>query len=198
MGTSEQDAARFARFERERALLRAARGGDRAAFGELYDMFAAALYDRVLLPKLGNRPAAEEALAETFKSALEHLPSFDDRGLGAWPWLKRIATNKALDLFRDSGRTKKGLQSFEGLLGPLRAEGDDPSAGVDAAELRRRVALVLDKVNPRYRQAIVLRLFEDRGRDECARALAVTVPTFDVVFLRALRAFKKAWEEEGT
>jgi DNA-directed RNA polymerase specialized sigma24 family protein len=55
---------------------------------------------------------------------------------------------------------------------------------------------VLAGMNPRYARAIRLRFFDELSREVCAEALEVTVATFDVVLLRALRAFKKTWTME--
>ncbi|GAB5540802.1 MAG: hypothetical protein SangKO_005620 [Sandaracinaceae bacterium] len=60
--------------------------------------------------------------------------------------------------------------------------------------LRETVSAVLERINPRYARAISLRFFEDRSREECAAGLDVKIGTFDVVLLRALRAFRKEWE----
>jgi len=49
-------------------------------------------------------------------------------------------------------------------------------------------------MNPRYKRAIELRFLEERTRQECADVLEVKLGTFDVVLLRALRAFRKEWE----
>ena len=43
------------------------------------------------------------------------------------------------------------------------------------------------------RRALELRFFEERARPECAEALGVKIGTFDVVLLRALRAFRREW-----
>jgi RNA polymerase sigma-70 factor (ECF subfamily) len=63
------------------------------------------------------------------------------------------------------------------------------------AELTGAVAGVLERLNPRYRRAIELRIVEELSREDCARALEVKLGTFDVLMLRALRAFKKEWTE---
>ncbi|MDH6608575.1 hypothetical protein M2164_004210 [Streptomyces sp. SAI-208] len=52
--------------EPERARIRA---GDRAAFGELYDRYARAVYNHALR-LTGNWAEAEEAMSETFLAAL--------------------------------------------------------------------------------------------------------------------------------
>jgi DNA-directed RNA polymerase specialized sigma24 family protein len=58
------------------------------------------------------------------------------------------------------------------------------------------VSAVLGAINPRYAQAIRLRLLEGLERDDCARELGVTTPTFDVVLLRAVRAFRARWDDD--
>ncbi len=62
----------------------------------------------------------------------------------------------------------------------------------DAEVARRRVEEALARINPRYAQAIRLRLLEERSRDDAARELGVTTATFDVILHRALAAMKKA------
>lgn len=179
----------------ERATIERARAGDKDAFAALYRRFAPGLYTRVLLPKLGNRQAAEDALSETFRTLLEKLGDYQDQGKSLGGWLARVAVNKALDMHRQRARTSRALGSFEELLAPLRSEGDgDAGASVDFEELRARVSDVLGRINPRYRRAIELRFMEGKERQDCADALEVKLGTFDVLLLRALRAFKAEWE----
>lgn len=182
----------------EDECLARAKRGERAAFGELYREYAPAIFARVLLPKLGNRPAAEDALAETFRVALERLHHYESRGVSFYFWLVRIAANKATDMHRVKQRTGRALSSLESLLGPLADAPDGPGKqledATELAQMRQRVATCLDALNPRYRQAIELRFFDERERQDCADLLDVKLGTFDVLILRALRAFRKEWE----
>ena len=171
------------------------RRGNRRAFGELYAAFARRLYAQVLLPRLGSATAAEEALAETFRAALEHLAEFEPRAGGVFGWLARIAMNKATDIHRERARTGKALASFESLIAPLR-EGEataDPDRPLDLRRLGAAVDDVLTRISPRYRRAIELRMLEDLPRAECARRMEVTIGNFDVLLLRSLRAFRESW-----
>ena len=190
-----------ARLRWERDCVARARRGDQRAFGELYSAYAGALFQRVLMPRLGNRAAAEDALSETFRTLLERLDRYDDQGISIWHWLSRVAVNKATDMHRVKGRTSRALANFEGLLAPLRGEGDNPAVATEDARhfdrLRGRVADVLGRINPRYRRAIELRFLEDQSRQTCAEALEVKLGTFDVLLLRALRAFRKEWDALG-
>lgn len=182
--------------DEERRCLRELRRGDRAAFSRLYGAFAQPLYARVLLPRLGDRQAAEDVLAETFRIMLEKLGQYDDRGGSIWSWLATIAANRARDLERERARQGKALRGFAMLSAPL-FEGQAPGPGDDAgdaARLQAAVARVLDEINPRYRRALTLRFIEDRPRAECADLLEVKIATFDVLLLRALRAFRERWQ----
>ena len=183
----------------EADLVARARAGERVAFAELYRAYAPALLSRVLLPKLGNREAAEDALAETFRTAFERLDGFEARGVSLFFWLSRIATNKALDMHRARATTGRALASFESLLAPLGEGPPDPGAlfelRSDVVRVQKAVASVLERLNPRYRRAIELRFVEELPREECAVALEVKLGTFDVLLLRALKAFRKEWTE---
>jgi len=183
----------------EQRCLRRAQKGDRQAFAELYRKFADPLMGRILMPRLGNRQAAEDALSETFRMLLERLDRFEDQGVSVWHWLSKVAVNKATDMHRVKGRTRRALVSFEGLLGPLRSDsGPRPDGALeDASEaevLRGAIEATLAKLNPRYRTAIELRFMQELSREDCAQALEVKLGTFDVVVLRALRAFRREWE----
>jgi RNA polymerase sigma-70 factor (ECF subfamily) len=183
----------------ERACVVRAAAGDRAAFAELYRKLAPRLYSHVLLPKLGSPEAAEDALSESFRALLEHLPQLAGDERSVWPWLCRVATNKAYDMHRNKARTRRALCSFESLLGPL-LPAPDAAAELELdehrAELQTCVERVLSALTPRYRQALVLRFLQDRPREQCAQLLEVKLGTFDVLVLRALRAFRKQWQTQ--
>ncbi len=183
--------------ERERALLGRVRAGDRGALGELYDAFARPLYTRVLLPRLGDRALAEEALAVTFERVLTGVSAYEDRGRSVWHWVATIAVRQALDVHRRRAREGRALLAFSSLLQAEGEEAPEVLAPGEEAALAGRVRAVLAGLHPRYKRAIELRFFEERPRAACAEALEVTVSTFDVVMLRALRAFERAWQKEG-
>jgi RNA polymerase sigma-70 factor (ECF subfamily) len=184
--------------DEERRCLTAIKRGDRAAFQRLYQVMAPPLYTRILLPRLGDPAAAEEALADTFARAVERLDSYQDRGGSIWSWLVTIAANRALDLHRERARAGRALAGFQALLGPILENAEAPhDEALDQTKLRDAVAAALARLNPRYRRALELRFFEEQERDRCAAALEVKVGTFDVLLLRALRSFRAAWLESA-
>lgn len=184
--------------EEERRCVAAARRGDRAAFRRLYELMAPPLFRDVLLPRLGDAQAAEDVLAESFQAALEGLASYQDRGGSIWSWLVTIARNRAHDRHRERARGRRAMDGLAALLAPvLEVPSTSADDALDGERLRRAVARTLEALNPRYKRALELRFFDERPRVDCAAALEVKVGTFDVLLLRALRAFHAAWLESA-
>ena len=180
--------------EEERRCLSAIRRGEREALRRLYEVLAPPLYGRILLPQLGDPQTAQDVLAETFTRAIEELDRYQDRGGSIWSWLVTIARNRARDVYRAQVREGRHLASFEAMLAPIiGAEGDAGDTQLDRARLCEAVTRTLSRLNPRYRRALQLRFLEERERMECAAAMEVKLGTFDVLLLRALRAFRDEW-----
>jgi RNA polymerase sigma factor (sigma-70 family) len=173
--------------------------GDPQAFGELYDAYAERLYRRVLYPLLGNAAAAEDALAESFRVAFQRLDRYEPGEVSIYHYLAAIARNKALDMHRARKVSGRALANFQSLLEPLALTPDSPEQLLEQESSRQRLGFAvqgtLSQINARYRDAISLRFLEDQPREVCAARLGVKVATFDVLLLRALRAFRKRWEE---
>ena len=184
--------------EAERRLCERAADGDRAALGQLLRTYGPVLHRSVLLPRLGSDALAQDALAETYARVVERFSQFQWQSCGIYPWLRVIALRIALDMLRS--RKREALFEPDDLQREIDASESDPTARADVelcerrdlAEARARVDAALGRLNPRYAQAIRLRVLEERSREEVAQALGVTVATFDVVLHRAMTALKKA------
>lgn len=186
------------RLRGEHRLVRRAQRGDRRVWRALYDAYARRLYGQILMPRLGDAAAAEDALAETFVTAMQKIDTYRPGPAGVFPWLARIAHNKAIDQHRRRAsltRRHDAMQSMlEPLMVPLPGADELMALAVDAQELEGRVGTTLDGINPRYARALRLRFFEGRSRAEAADEMAVKQGTFDVLVHRALKAFRRAWE----
>ena len=187
-----------AELDAEHALVERAQAGERDALGTLLRKYGPRLYRSVLLPRLGSAAAAEEALSRSYMRVLERFDQFTWTTVGVYPWLRVVALRVALDMLR--ARKRELLFEPEDIERELdRAERD----GREAAELERydlncakqRVRDLLSQINPRYADAIRLRVLEERPRDEAAVSLGVSVATFDVVLHRAMAALRKALSE---
>lgn len=186
--------------EREQALVARAQAGDREAIAGLYRMFADRLYRQVLYPCAPDPATAEDLLKDTFVTMLEQLPTFRwDPARGIFPWLARIARNRAYDKHRRratetraAGAYVQHVEQLTRLVDPEEQLGDAQRQSANQA----RIKALLEQLNPRYRRAIELRLYQDLPREDCAAQLDVKVGTFDVIFYRAIQAFRKQWEQQ--
>ncbi len=183
----------------EAELVLEAQKGSRSAQETLYRTFARPLYETVIRPRLRDEKGAEDVLADTFEAVLTKLDSYKNEGQGFWAWLCTVAIHKVYDLQRKTGRQARvedvSETASEAVVLALRVGPDVVSGGIERAEIRTRVERCLVAVNPRYAHVIRLRFFEERERVDCAEALAVSVATFDVLLLRAVRAFRDKWTE---
>jgi RNA polymerase sigma-70 factor (ECF subfamily) len=182
----------------ERALVERAQQGDRAALGSLLHTYGPQLYRAVLLPRLGSEAAARDALSETYERVCTKLSQFTWQNLGFYPWFRTVGLRVALDQLR--ARKRLVLFDADDLQREVdRADTETPLDVAVGAERDLRAAKLkmdaaLGQINERYRRAIVLRVLEERPRDEVAKELGVSAATFDVVLHRAMQALKRALE----
>ncbi|MCS6900566.1 MAG: sigma-70 family RNA polymerase sigma factor [Myxococcales bacterium] len=183
--------------EEERREVELAQAGDRRALARLLRRYGPVIFRSVLLPRLGSRAAAEEALSVTYTKVVEKLDRFTWQSVGIYPWLRVVALRVALDQLRT--RRREIPFDTEDLAREIdQAEREHQEADAltlarqDAEVARARVTEALARINPRYALAIRLRLLEERSREDAARELGVTTATFDVILHRALIALKKA------
>jgi RNA polymerase sigma-70 factor (ECF subfamily) len=169
----------------EAALVARAQSGDQAALRSLLMQHSDALYSRIILPRVGNAPVAEDILKATMLTAIEKLDSFQWRDRSVYFWLRQIAANKVIDYHRSNQRSRKLVDRLQQESLPQTTPG--PERALIAAQERQLNA----KINPRYQKAIKLRLIEEESRQICAEQLDVSEATFDVIFYRAIRAFRK-------
>jgi len=168
--------------------------GDRAAAATLFEWFADGLYRRAILPRLPNRELAEDVLKDTFRLALERIEQFHPQGKSIFFWLRRIAVNRAMDVHRARKRARSIQDHKEAAIERTMAPPPPPpDHAPEVAETKAQVHAALATLNPRYAQALRLRLLEDQDREECAAQMGVTLGNFDVILHRACKAFRKVF-----
>ena len=185
--------------ETEQALVARAKEGDRRALGHLLTRFGPRLYRSVLLPRLGNASVAEQALGDTYARVVERIASFEWQNAGFYPWLRTVALHVAIDLLR--ARRREVLFEPDDLQREAEASQADRERESltealaerrDLEAARAKLTEALDKIHPRYANAIRLRVIEEQSREDVAERLGVSPATFDVILHRAMTALRKA------
>ena len=181
--------------DEEQRLVEEAQAGNLDAMRPLLERYAQPLYGTVILPRLGDAASAEDVLRDTLATAVEKIKKFTWQGKTIYPWLRQIAINKVFDVHRQSKRSRRLADAMAHEV----ARETDPASQADAQLMadqerrahRERIDDAMGQLQERYRTAIELRLVQELSREECARQLAVTIGTFDVLLFRAVRAFRK-------
>jgi len=145
-------------------FVNAARSGDRAAFGRLYDRYARMVHG-VLLAKV---PVGEvdDLVQDVFLLALRRLSTLREVGsFGAW--LAAIARNRANDFHR---------RSPEDQLAEDMSENDTEPKGI-SADHQSPAAAILDAIRAlpdAYRETLILRFVEGMTGPEIAARTGLT------------------------
>ena len=165
-------------------LLRRARD-DPEALGELYLRYR----DRLYLWFCSRVPesAASELTAELFAQVALSLRRFrDEAGGSAAPWLYGIARN-LVRRYHERGRIETAARRRLGM--PVRSYELDLEAIEDrlvAEGLRKGLATALDSLSEGQREALELRVVEERGYDEIAAKLGCSETAARIRVMRAI------------
>ena len=162
-------------------LVRRARGGDRAAFGEIVRTYQA---PALRLATIISRDSSEayDIVQEAFVRAYQALPSVRaDESLR--PWLLRIVANQAKNSQRSRWRRDRH-QGRQAALRPDEVSGPDEIALSEVAAQGLLVAL--SRLSVRDRTVLACRYLADMNESETASALGVANGTVKSRTARAL------------
>lgn len=160
---------------------------------ELYDRYAEAILAFVVR-RTWDPEVAVDILAETFAAALEGRQRFRGRDSdAAAAWLYGIARHQVADYYRRDGAQRRALARLGIERRPLtdvEYERIEELAG--SRELRDRVAGELDALPVDQREAVRLRVIEERGYQALAGTLGITQETARARVSRGLQALRAA------
>jgi RNA polymerase sigma-70 factor (ECF subfamily) len=159
----------------EDGLIRAAAGGDRAAFGELYTRYAHMVHG-ILLARVPPGEA-DDLVQDVFVSAMKQLPLLRT-GAAFRGWLGAIARNRAMDWFR-AARRVTALDDGVARRLPAAADG--------------RAFEVLDLIRSlpeAYRETLILRLVEGMTGPEISERTGLTPESVRVNLCRGMKILR--------
>lgn len=177
----------------EEARLVAAARADRQAFAAIYLRYADRLY-RYALARSGSAALAEDVVSETMLAALEGLGRFDARRGTLAGWLFGIATNRLAERTR---RQARWLRAADRLTRQHpTSSADDTLDSTLRGETAQVVARLLDTLDERDRQIVLLHYSAELTSSEIGEALDMRPGTVRQRLARALRAMQQRLPRE--
>jgi RNA polymerase sigma-70 factor (ECF subfamily) len=162
----------------EALLVEAVRGGDREAFGRLYDLYAPMVHG-ILLARVPYREV-DDLVQDVFLVALRRLSTLrDSAAFGGW--LAMITRNRAVDYHR-SAREVEEL--------PEDLPGKSPAEKEAEAEAARTLE-VIRGLPEAYRETLVLRLVEGMTGPEIAVRTGLTAASVRVNLHRGMKMLRE-------
>lgn len=155
------------------ALIRAAQGGDRAAFGRLYEQYEPLIHG-ILLARVAY-DQAEDLMQDVFVKAMQQLPGLrEPAAFGGW--LASIARRIAVDHHRS---TKYMTQLSTVSIDPPKSNAE-PLA----------ILATLQRLPETYRETLILRLVEGMTGPEIASRTGLTPDSVRVNLCRGMKLLR--------
>ncbi|MFH0776252.1 MAG: sigma-70 family RNA polymerase sigma factor [Patescibacteria group bacterium] len=158
--------------------------GETQCFGDLYDLFSRKIYAFIFY-KTFHRELAEDLTSQTFIKALEKINSFSPKKGSFNTWIYAIARNSVIDHFR----TQKKVQNIEDVF-DLASNENIATEFTQKSEFAE-VHAGLQKISPRQREIIILRIWEGYKFREIAEILGKTEAAIKMDFFRGIKSLKK-------
>ena len=180
----------------ERELVRRMLSGDERAFTEFFDGYFPGLFRFALARMRGDEDAAEEVVQATLCAAIPKLGTF--RGEAAlFTWLCTFCRHELAGFYRRTGRDHAAVELAEddpevaAALESLGAANDTgPEADLRRDETARLVHLLLDRLPPRYAQALEWKYIDGFSVKEIAARFDLTSKAAESMLTRARDAFR--------
>jgi RNA polymerase sigma-70 factor, ECF subfamily len=185
-------------------LLDRARGGDEAAFEELFRRHRVRLKQVIRFrmdPRLAARADASDILQETYLEAFRRLPKYlESEKMPFYLWLRWIAREKVMAMYRRHlGAERRAIaqevpllptdSSAEFVRGVM-SPGPTPSQNLAKAELAERLRVALGKLDQEERDLILWRHFEKLSIRETAQMLQITEAAASKRYIRTLEKLR--------
>ncbi len=182
--------------EAAESLTARARGGDAAAFAELFAEYEAdvqRLCRRMLPDDVG--PGPEDAAGEVFLRARRAIASYDPERPFR-PWLLAVAGHHCIDVLRRRSREKRLFDAEAPDGEDLASPGPSPLSNLVWSERRDALVAAVESLPARYRTPLMLRYFSDLDYAEIADTLGVSRGQVASLLFRAKRALRERLASE--
>jgi len=166
-------------------VVRRAQEGDGQAFEHLFKQFGRPLYgtiERIV----GDRDGAEELLQDVFLKIYQKLGSFDHRS-SFYTWAYRVAVNMSLNHLKSrQSRRETRLEPEQWAARRSTSDRDE-----DAGLMREATRAAIQKVPPRQRAVLVMRIYDGMDYATVAKTLGCSEGAAKASFHQAMQKLRK-------
>ncbi len=163
---------------------------NKQAFAAIVDRYEAPLLRYISRLGCKDSSAARDLLQEIFIKTFVHLNDYD-HSLQFSSWIYRIAHNETVSYFRKE-RSRPGVLTRVEDFFLFETIADD--AGWSDPKEQRHTALeikaAVDRLEPKYRDIIVLKFFEEKSYEEISDILQIPQGTVATLVSRAKKKIK--------
>ncbi len=145
----------------------------------------------------GSGQSAEDVLQDVFLKVYVNLNDYDQTRPFT-PWIYRIAHNEAMSFLRKKRAERYVISGEEGMLILDRvSDGFNIQEEIDRLRLENCVRSAIGNLEPRYRDALVLRYLEDKSYEEISEILELPMGTVATLINRGRKRLRRNLEEIG-
>ena len=172
----------------DEVLAHAVGEGNTQAFNELMRRYEEKLlrYGRRFLARQED---VEDAVQDVFLRTYTNIRSFNPAYRFS-PWIYRIAHNVFVNVLRKNAHRSFAFIDFDTFISPLGAE-EEMLSESERASLRASLERGLLKIDPKYREVLILHYFDELSYDEIAEVLHIPTGTVGVRLKRGREALRK-------
>lgn len=167
--------------------------GDLELFGLLVERYEAKMM-RYARKFLFGYQDSEDLVQEAFLKAYANIQAFDPKRVFS-SWLYRIAHNEFLNAIKKKGR--EPLPFFDpDTLFPHPVSSDNPQQNLKDQEAKEILDKCLHKLDPKYREPLVLYYFEEIDYRAISEIMRIPVSTVGVRIKRGKDQLKKIYDQQ--
>lgn len=178
--------------ETDERVAAAVQAGDHEAFGVLIDRYQAKLL-RYGTRFLARTEDIEDMVQDAFIKAYTNIQSYDAT-FPFSPWMYRIAHNTFVNELKKQKRQPWSVFDADTLF-PTIAANETADRATLVAELSTEMEALVTKLDPKYREPLILFFYEELSYVEIADILKIPVTTVGVRINRAKKQLQAAYKE---
>lgn len=143
-----------------------------------------------------SKEDGEDVLQEVFIKIYINLNSFDDN-LKFSSWIYRIAHNEVINSYRKKkSRPQSVVDLDDDFLNNLASDFKTDKLA-DTKYLKENVKTTLEKMDPKYREVLILRFWEDKDYKEISDILKKPMGTVATLISRAKNSFQEELKKQN-